>query len=99
MEKMVQKFMNIKDPRHSGYIKYKLADVLSIIMCAVLCGLDDLEGLYVFAESNRSLWEERLGLTSIPSKATFGRILSVVDADAVGKTMSEILQERFGTKD
>ncbi len=98
MEEIVQKFTVIEDPRHSGYIKYKLADVLSIIMCGVLCGLDDLESLHVFAESNRSLWEERLGLTSVPSKSTFGRILNVVDADAVGKVMSEILQERFGTK-
>ncbi len=35
---------------------------------------------------------------SVPSKATFSRILNLVDADAVGKAMSEILQERFGTK-
>lgn len=98
MEEIVEKLKEIEDPRHSGYIKYKLADVLSIILCAVLCGLDDLESLHVFAESNRSLWEERLGMMDIPSKATFGRILSIVDADAVGKAMSEILQERFGTK-
>jgi len=97
MKEIVQKFTVIEDPRHSGYIKYKLADVLSIIMCAILCGLDDLESLHVFAESNRSLWEEHLGLTSVPSKSTFGRILNIVDADAVGKAMSEILQERFGT--
>lgn len=83
MEEIMQKFMAIKDTRHSGYIKYKLSDVLSIIMCAVLCRLDNLEGLHVFAESNRSLWEEQLGLTSVPSKSTFGRILNIVDADAV----------------
>jgi len=39
-----------------------------------------------------------MALTSVPSKSTFGRILNVVDADAVGNVMSEILQERFGTK-
>jgi len=98
MKEIVQKFTVIEDPRQSGYIKYKLADVLSIIMCAVLCGLDDLESLHVFAESNRSLWEEHLGLTSVPSKSTFARILNVVDTDAVGKVMSEILQKRFGTE-
>jgi len=98
MEEIVQKIEVIEDPRHSGYIKYKLADVLNIIMCAVLCGLDDLESLHVFAESNRNLWKERLELTSVPSKSTFARILNVMDADAVGKAMSEILQERFGTK-
>lgn len=70
MEETVPKLMVIKDPLHSGYIKYKLADVLSIILCAVLCGLDELESLHVFAESNRSLWEECLGLTSVPSKST-----------------------------
>ncbi len=98
MEEIVQKLMVIEDPRHSGYIKYQLADVLSIIMCAVICGLDDLESLHVFAESNRSVWEERLGLKRVPSKSTFARILNVVDADAVGKAMCEILQKRFGTK-
>lgn len=98
MEKIIEKLSDIKDTRHSGYIKYKLADVLSIILCAVLCGLDDLESLHVFAESNKNLWEERLGLVSVPSKSTFGRILNIVDASAVGKAMSEILQERFGTK-
>jgi len=98
MEKVIEKLSVIKDPRHSGYIRYKLADVLSIIMCAVLCGLDDLESLHMFAESNKSLWEERLGLMSVPSKSTFGRIQNIVDASAVGKAMSEILQERFGTK-
>ncbi len=67
-------------------------------MCAVLCGLDKLEGLHMFAESNRSLWEARLGLTSVLSKSTFARILNVADADTAGKAMSEILQKRFGTK-
>ncbi len=98
MENMVEKFSKIKDSRHSGYIKYKLADVLSIILCAVLCGLDEMEELHVFAESNQSFGEERLGLTRVPLKATFGRILNLVDADAVGKAMSEVLQERFETK-
>ncbi len=93
MEEIVQKFTVIEDPRHSGHIKHKLADALSIIMCGVLCGLDDLESLHVFAESNRSLWEERLGLARVPSKSTFGRILNVV-----GKVMCGMLQERFGTK-
>jgi len=49
-ERIVQKLKVIKDPRHSGYIKYKLADILSIILCAVLCGLDDLESLHVVRE-------------------------------------------------
>lgn len=61
-EKTVEKLSVIKDTRCSGYIKYKLADVLSIIMCAALCRLDDPESPHVFVENDRSLWEERLVL-------------------------------------
>jgi len=45
MEKIIAKLSGIKDTRHSGYIKYKLADVLSIILCVVLCGLDEVNEL------------------------------------------------------
>ncbi|MBR0261988.1 MAG: transposase family protein [Selenomonadaceae bacterium] len=39
---MQEYFSEIQAPRHQGYIKHKLEDILVIIMCAVLCGLDEL---------------------------------------------------------
>ena len=44
----------IEDPRHPSYVKYALADILIIIMCGmcgVLCGLDTLGDLVVYAKS------------------------------------------------
>ena len=34
---MQEYFLEIKDPRHEGYVKHKLADVLTIVMCSVMC--------------------------------------------------------------
>lgn len=41
----------IENPRPPSYVKYELADILLIIMCGVLCGLDGLENLVVYAKS------------------------------------------------
>ena len=36
MEEIREQMSAIEDPRHQSYIKYPLADILIIIMCAVL---------------------------------------------------------------
>ena len=41
MKDMSVYFGVIEDPRHSGYVRHRLEDVLT--MCAVLCGLDKLD--------------------------------------------------------
>jgi hypothetical protein len=43
------RFAIIEDERHQSYIEYNLCDVLIIVMCAVLCGLDELEDIVIFA--------------------------------------------------
>ena len=44
MKDMSEYFGVIEDPRHSSYVTHKLEDVLTIVMCAVLCGLDSGAG-------------------------------------------------------
>ena len=39
---MQEKFAVIEDPRQQGYVKHKLCDILTMVMCAVICGLDEL---------------------------------------------------------
>lgn len=48
-------------------------------MCAVLCGLDTLGNLVVYTKSRKGFFAKELGIERIPSKATFGRVLIVVD--------------------
>ena len=75
----------IEDPRHASYVKYPLADILIIVMCAVLCGIDTLGDLVIYAENKQEFLRKELGIQSIPSKATFGRILSMVDGIEYGR--------------
>jgi len=97
MEEIAAKFRSIEDPRHSGYTKHALENILILTMCAVLCGLDTLEAVHVFGENNQEFLREHFGMETLPSKATLGRVLSIIDGAAVGKVMIEILRERIGT--
>ena len=63
----------IEDQRHPSYVKYPLADILIIVMCAVLCGLDTLGDLVIYARSKKEFLATKFGIEEIPSKATFAR--------------------------
>ncbi|MBR6013524.1 MAG: transposase family protein, partial [Selenomonadaceae bacterium] len=39
---MQEYFSEIEYPRHAGYVKHKLTDVLTIVMCAVMCKMTEL---------------------------------------------------------
>ncbi len=60
MEEIREQMSAIEDPRHQSYVKYPLADILIIIMCAVLSGLDTLGDLAIYAkkENQPSLLED-----------------------------------------
>ncbi|MBR6013394.1 MAG: transposase family protein, partial [Selenomonadaceae bacterium] len=47
----------LEDPRHAGYVKHKLTDVLTIVMCAVMCKMTELCEIMVFAESRAEFLE------------------------------------------
>ena len=86
----------IENPRHQSYVEYALADILVIIMCAVLCGLDTLGDLVIYAKSKEEFLTKELGIKKIPSKATFARILSMVDGKQIGEAIIDVLRSRFG---
>ncbi len=87
----------IEDYRHPSYVKYPLADILIIVMCAVLCGLDTLGYLVIYAKSKKDFLSKELGIGQIPSKATFARVLSMVDGKQLGEAILDVLHQRFGT--
>ena len=97
MEEIRARMTEIEDWRHPSYVKYALADILTIVMCAVLCGLDTLGDLVIYARSKKEFLEKELGIKEIPSKATFARVLSAVNGKEVGDAILDILRMRFGT--
>ena len=56
----------IEDQRHPSYVKYPLADILIIVMCAVLCGLDTLGDLVVYAKNKKDFLKKEFGIEEIP---------------------------------
>jgi hypothetical protein len=51
-----EKFETIEDPRHQSYVEHELSDILIIIMCGALCGLDTLSGLVIYAEGRSAFF-------------------------------------------
>lgn len=97
MEEIRARMSEIEDDRHPSYVKYPLADILIIVMCAVLCGLDTLEDLVIYAKSKEEFLAKEFRIEEIPSKATFGRVLSAVSGKEIGDAVLDILRMRFGT--
>lgn len=89
-------FATIEDPRHQGYVKHKLCDILTIVMCAVLCGMDKLCDILAFAQNKSSFFNEHFGIEQIPSKPTFSRVLSIIDGQKVAESILAIMQEKLG---
>ena len=88
-ERIKEKLSMIPDYRHSSYIGHKLSDIMIIVMTAVLCGLDQLNDMVVFAQERKNFFAQCFGITAIPSKPTFSRILNMIKAEAVVKVIIE----------
>ena len=97
MDEIRARIATISDPRHASYIKHQLSDILLIIMCGVLSGLDTLGDLALYANEKRDFFKAAFGIAAIPSKATFGRLLSMLDGKAVGEAILDILRTRCST--
>lgn len=93
MTDMSEYFGVIEDPRHSGYVTHKLEDVLTIVMCGVLCGLDKLDEIVAYEENNQENLKKEFGIERYPSKSTISRVLNAVDGQAVGEAVLRVMRE------
>lgn len=72
-------FSRIDDDRDRRRITHPLANLLVIATCAVLCGVEDIEGIADFAAARRAFFARWLALPEEdPSEATFRRALGMV---------------------
>ena len=70
------------DTRYYGYY-YRISQVLIILICGLLCGLQRIDDIQEWSQSRpvRAFFEEYFGILKIPSRAQFYNILGMVDAD------------------
>ncbi|MFO1477168.1 MAG: ISAs1 family transposase [Verrucomicrobiota bacterium] len=72
----------VPDPRMDRRKLHALPDVLSIAICALLCGADSFEDMEVFGEAKSEWFESFLELRhGIPSHDTFNRVFAAMDPE------------------
>lgn len=81
----------IEDVRCEVNIKYKLTDILIIVMCGVLCGLDEIEKIKEYADLKEDMFREKFGIEKIPSETTIARVLATIDVEKLGIAILGIL--------
>ncbi len=75
-------FATLKDPRSEQGKDHLLVDILTITLCAVICGADDWVAVATFGETKAAWLRTFLALPNgIPSHDTFGRVFRLLDPD------------------
>ena len=94
MELIRERLSMVPDYRHPSYIGHKLCDILIIVMMAVMCGLDQLNDIVVFARERKDFFAKHFDISKIPSEPTFSRVLNMIQAEAVTEVMIAIMKEQ-----
>ena len=77
-----KEFEAIEDKRQEKKIQHKLIDIVVIVVCAGICGLDDWEDIAEFGEVHFEWFKKFLELAyGIPSHDTFERIFKWINPD------------------
>jgi len=88
-----QYFGELPDPRKGQNIQHPLVSILSIAICAVICGADNWVDVEMFGQSKRAWLETFLDLPhGIPSHDTFGRVFRRINPEAFETCFNEWTQ-------
>jgi hypothetical protein len=75
-------FATLTDPRRDHLKEHRLVDIVTIALCAVICGADDWVAVETFGRAKEAWLRTFLALPGgIPSHDTFGRVFARLDPD------------------
>lgn len=79
--KLMKSFADMPDPRVVGRTDHLLLDILVLTVCAVLCGVDDWEGVEIWGQVKLGWLRQFIALKNgIPSHDTIGRVFAAMDS-------------------
>lgn len=79
-------FAELPDPRVERTKEHRLLDIISIALCAVVCGADSWVAIEAFGRAKEEWLRTFLALPAgIPSHDTFGRVFALLDPAAFGR--------------
>ena len=86
-------FESLRDPRIDRQKRHHLIDIISISICAALCGAEGWTDVEAFGKAKKDWFETFLELPNgIPSHDTFGRFFSLLDPQAFQDTFLQWVQ-------
>ena len=78
---ITEHWSKLEDPRGDCGKRHELIEIISIAVCAVICGADSWVDVEVFGNSKKEWLKTFLGLPhGIPSHDTFGKVFALLDA-------------------
>jgi predicted transposase YbfD/YdcC len=81
LEAISEHFSKVSDPRKDRTKDHKLIDIISIAICAIICGAEGWVDIENYGKSKLHWLATFLELPNgIPSHDTFGRVFSMIDA-------------------
>ncbi|AFZ11524.1 transposase IS4 family protein [Crinalium epipsammum PCC 9333] len=75
-------FSTLKDPRIERSKLHQLIDIITIAICAVICGADGWEQIELYGKAKHKWFQQFLALPNgIPSHDTFARVFARIDPE------------------
>jgi len=97
LESMKKEFEKVRDPRNISYVTYKLADILIIVLLAVLANNNTWFDIEVFGYAHRRFLSKLLCMENdkMPTDDTYRLVISHIDMSIVHGALVRLLINRI----
>lgn len=99
-QSIAEHFGTLEDPRRLHSIQHSLQDILTLSICAVICGADSFTAIEEFGHTKTDFLRRYLKLPNgIPSHDTIGRVFALLDTEQFAACFADYMAGVFEATD